>query len=152
MEGHTYRYFRGEPLFSFGHGLTYTSFAYSNLELSAKTIVPDETLTVSVDVQNVGERAGDEVVQLYVSDIVASVPVPIRQLRGFERIHLSPGETKTLTFVLTPGQLSLIDDEGRRVIEPGEFQVAVGGRQPRPEDLIEQGTAVLIDTFEVIEE
>jgi len=150
MEGRTYRYFRGEPLFPFGYGLSYTTFAYRNLQLSARAIAPGETLTIGVDVQNVGERAGDEVVQLYVSDVAASVPVPIRQLRDFERIHLAPGETKTVTFMLTPRQLSLIDDEGRRMIEPGEFQVAVGGRQPSPEDFANRGTEVLVETFEVI--
>ena len=149
MEGHTYRYFRGEPLFPFGYGLSYITFAYSNLQLSAETITPGETLTISADVQNVGPRAGDEVVQLYVSDIAASVPVAIRQLQGFERLHLAPGETKRVTFTLTPRQLSLIDDQGRRVIEPGEFQVAVGGRQPSSEDLLGEGTAVLIGAFEV---
>jgi len=150
MEGYTYRYFRGEPLFPFGYGLSYTTFAYSDLRLSTKTITPAETLTVSVDVQNVGQRAGDEVVQLYVSDTAASAPAPIRQLQRFERVHLASGETKTVTFTLQPGQLSLIDETGRRVIEPGEFQVAVGGRQPCPEDFVEQGTEVLIETFEVI--
>jgi len=149
MEGRTYRYFRGKPLYPFGYGLSYTAFACSNLQLNTKSITADETVTISVDVQNVGERAGDEVVQLYVSDVDASASVPIRQLHGFERIHLASGETKTVTFTLTPRQLSLIDDEGRRVIEPGVFQVAVGGRQPSPEDLVDEGTDVLITTLEV---
>jgi len=150
MAGRTYRYFRGEPLFPFGYGLSYTTFAYSNLRLSAATIAPSETLAVSVDVQNVGERAGDEVVQLYFSDTVASVPVPIRQLGGFVRLHLAPGEKQTVTFILTPRQLSLIDDTGRRVIEPGEFQLAVGGRQPEPADLVKKSTAVLFSSFQVV--
>jgi len=159
MEGRTYRYFRGEPLFPFGHGLSYTTFAYRNLQLSAETIALDEAdagasgvdgpvLTASVEVENTGQRAGDEVVQLYVSDVEASVPVPIRQLQGFERIHLGPGETKRVTFTLRARQLSLIDEAGRRVVEPGQFQIAVGGRQPRPEDLA-GGTEVLIQTVEV---
>jgi len=150
MAGRTYRYFRGEPLFPFGYGLSYTTFAYSNLRLSARTIAPSETLTVSVDVQNVGQLAGDEVVQLYVSDIAASVPVPIRQLAGFMRLHLATGEKQTVTFTLAPRQLSLIDDAGRRVIEPGEFQVAVGGRQPAPADLVKKSAAVLIGSFAVV--
>jgi beta-glucosidase len=152
MEGHTYRYFRGEPLYPFGHGLSYTIFRYSDLQLSAKTITPDETLTVRVDVENAGERAGDEVVQLYVSDVAASVPVPIRQLQGFKRVHLTPGEKKTISFTLMPRQFSLIDDEERRVVEPGEFQIAIGGRQPGPEDLDGERSDMLIETIEVIGE
>jgi beta-glucosidase len=148
MEGRTYRYFRGQPLFPFGYGLSYTTFAYSNLQLSARAIARDETLTVSVDVQNAGGRPGDEVAQLYVSNLTASVPVPIRRLAGFERIHLKEGQTKTVTFNLTPRQLSLIDDEGKRIIEPGEFQVAVSGHQPGiiPAD----EDKALIASFEVI--
>ena len=149
MEGHTYRYFQGEPLYPFGHGLSYTVFRYSDLQLSAKSIAPDETLTVSVDVENTGGRAGDEVVQLYVSDVAASVPVPIRQIQGFKRVHLTPGEKKTISFALTPRQFSLIDDEERRVIEPGEFQIAVGGRQPGPKDLDSEQSDVLIEIVEV---
>jgi beta-glucosidase len=130
MEGRTYRYFRGEALFPFGHGLSYTRFAYSNLRLSTDTLSPGESLTVSVDVQNVGKRAGDEVVQLYVTDVEASVPVPIRHLAGLERVHLTPGEVRRIRFAIRPRQLSLIDDQGRRVIELGTFRVAVGGCQP----------------------
>jgi len=149
MQGRTYRYFLGEPLFPFGHGLSYTTFAYSDLRLSTKTIGSGDTLTVSVDVQNVGECAGDEVVQLYVSDVAASVPVPIRQLQGFERIHLVPGETKTVTFDLSPRQLSLIDSDGLRVVEPGEFRITVGGRQPDSRDSAGEARGLLVGTFEV---
>jgi len=130
MEGHTYRYFRGEPLFPFGYGLSYTRFAYSDLQLSAERIAAGESITVSVDVENTGQRAGDEVVQLYVTDVAASVSVPVRQLQGFKRVHLEPGERTTVTFTLTPRQMSLITDEGQRAVEPGEFQIAVGGGQP----------------------
>ncbi len=156
MENRTYRYFRGEPLFPFGYGLSYTKFAYSNLRLSKKTITlnkaaadaSESAVTISVDVQNVGDRAGDEVAQLYISDLAASVPTPIRQLAGFERVHLEPGQTKTVAFTLTPRQLSVIDEEGRRVVEPGEFRVALGGHQPAT-DLTVEGD-VLIATFEVV--
>jgi len=149
MEGRTYRYFRGEPLFPFGYGLSYTTFEYSGLRLSAEVIAPDEALTVSATVKNVGQRPGDEVMQLYVSDLVASVPVPLRQLRGFDRMYLSPGEAKRVTFTLRPRDLSLIDGQGRRVVEPGKFQVAIGGRQPTPEDRGVERGEVLIGAFEV---
>jgi beta-glucosidase len=147
MEGRTYRYFGGEPLYPFGYGLSYTTFAYSNLQLSAEAIARDESITVSVDVQNTGSRAGDEVVQLYVSNLNASVPTPIRQLAGFERIHLEAGQTKTVTFTLTPHQLSVIDDEGQRIVEPGEFQVAIGGHQPTADPVTKSD--VLIAAFRV---
>jgi beta-glucosidase len=86
---------------------------------------------------------------LYVSDVEASVPVPIRQLCGFRRIRLEPGETCTVTFVLTPRYMSLITDEGRQVVEPGAFRIAVGGRQPVPEDSGADGGEVVLGTLEV---
>jgi beta-glucosidase len=85
---------------------------------------------VSVDVANVGTRLGDEVVELYLSDVRASVPVALRSLQGFERVHLAPGERRRVSFTLTPRQMAVIDDAGRRLVEPGEFKVAVGGKQP----------------------
>jgi beta-glucosidase len=130
MEGRTYRYFRGEPLYPFGHGLSYTRFKYDNLKLSARRVRAGEGVTVSADVQNVGARAGEEVVQLYVTDVAASVPVPLRSLAGFKRISLKPGERRVVSFTLAPAQLSVIDERGRRVVEPGEFIVSVGGKQP----------------------
>jgi beta-glucosidase len=135
MEGHTYRYFRGEPLYAFGHGLSYTTFAYHNLRLSGKRLAPGDSLTVSVEVENTGTRAGDEVVQVYLTDVEASVPVPIRQLVAFRRVHLEAGERRALSFVLTPDQFSTIDEQGKRAIEPGRFKIAVGGRQPSAQEL-----------------
>lgn len=129
MEGRTYRYFAGEPLFPFGHGLSYASFRYRGLRLPA-SVEAGESVEVSVEVENVGAVAAEEVVQLYVSDLEASVPVPIRSLAGFSRIALRPGETRRVSFTLTPRQLSLIDTAGRRVLEPGTFEVSVGGKQP----------------------
>lgn len=129
MEGRTYRYFRGQPLYPFGYGLSYTTFAYDNLRLPAK-IDRGQPVEVSVDVTNTGERAGDEVVQLYLTDEEASTPRPLHQLEGFQRIHLAPGETQTVTFTLQPRQLSLINTEEERVIEPGWFTITVGGEQP----------------------
>jgi beta-glucosidase len=135
MDGHTYRYFRGEPLYAFGHGLSYTRFAYHNLRLSSKRLAPGDSLTVSVEVENTGGRAGDEVVQVYLCDVEASVPVPIRQLVAFKRLHLDAGERQTVSFVLTPDQFSLIDQDGNRTIEAGRFLIAVGGRQPNAKEL-----------------
>jgi beta-glucosidase len=130
MEGHTYRFFRGEPLYPFGHGLSYTTFAYSQPVLSALTLSPGASLDVTVTVENTGEVAGDEVVQCYLKDRAASVPVPAQQLVGFKRVHLAPGETQQVTFTLTPKQMCLVLDDGRRAIEPGDFDLFVGGGQP----------------------
>ena len=130
MQGRTYRYFKGTPLYPFGHGLSYTRFVYGDLKTSARTIRAGASVRVSVDVRNAGERAGDEVVQLYVTDVVASVPVPIRSLQGISRVSLRPGERRRVSFTLAPSQMSVIDDQGRRVVEPGEFLISVGGKQP----------------------
>jgi beta-glucosidase len=129
MEGRTYRYFKGEPLYPFGYGLSYTKFAYGNLRLNNK-IRPGENLQVSSEVQNIGDRVGDEVVQLYITDPTASVPVPIRSLAGVTRVNLKPGEKRTVSFTITPRQMSVINNNGKRIIEPGDFTVSVGGRQP----------------------
>jgi beta-glucosidase len=114
------------PLYPFGHGLSYTTFEYANLRLSSASIQPTDSLVVSVDVRNTGARAGDEVVQLYVRDDVASVTRPVRELRGFERITLQPGETRTVSFTLRPDDLAFYDVQMRRVVEPGSFTVWVG--------------------------
>jgi len=129
MQGRTYRYSKGEPLYPFGYGLSYTKFKYGNLKLNPQRVRPNQSVQISVDVQNAGDRAGDEVVQLYVTDVAASVPVPLRSLQGLHRISLKPGEKRRVSFTLTPRQLSLIDDQGKRVLEPGEFMITVGGKQ-----------------------
>jgi len=130
MQGRTYRYFKGEPLYPFGYGLSYTRFDYSNLRFQSNAVKAGEPMKVSVDVTNAGDRGGDEVVQLYLTDTAASAPVPIRTLVGFDRISLRPREKRTVTFTITPRQMSLIEDGGKRVIEPGEFTVYLGGGQP----------------------
>jgi beta-glucosidase len=129
MEGRTYRYFRGEPLYPFGYGLSYTSFAYSNLKLS-RTVKAGEDSTIRVDVANKGRVAGDEVIELYLGQAAAAVPVPIRTLVGIERIFLRPGEKRSVSFTLKARQMSLIDDAGHRVIQPGDLLISVGGKQP----------------------
>jgi beta-glucosidase len=116
-----------KPLFAFGYGLSYTRFAYSDLTVSPETIPVSGKVSVTVDVRNEGDRAGDEVVQLYVRDLVGSTTTPVKALRGFQRIHLKPGEKRTVTFQLGPHDLQLLNREMRWVVEPGEFEVMVGG-------------------------
>jgi beta-glucosidase len=114
------------PLYPFGHGLSYTTFTYGPPRLSAAALRPGETLRAEVDVTNAGRRAGDEVVQLYVRDDVASVTRPVRELRGFRRVHLEPGETRTVRFTLGVQDLAFYDAGMTRVAEPGSFTVFVG--------------------------
>lgn len=129
MAGKTYRFFTQEPLYPFGYGLSYTTFTYSNLVLPEK-VTAGEKMPVKVTVTNTGKMEGDEVVQLYLTDEKASTPRPVRQLEGFSRINMKPGETKVVEFKLEPRQFSIINNKGKRVIEPGYFTVAVGGKQP----------------------
>ena len=116
------------PLFPFGHGLSYTTFAYSNLRLGADSIPVGEATTLSVDVTNSGERAGDEVVQFYVRDLLSNyVTRPVKQLKGFQRISLQPGETRTVNFAVGKEQLEFLNETMRKEIEPGQFELLVGG-------------------------
>src|SRR5438445_12475622 len=115
------------PLFPFGHGLSFTTFSYSDLKLSASRIPPTGTLRASVTVTNTGNREGAEVVQLYVHDEVASVTRPVRALAGFRRVSLKPGEARTLEFPLTAKELGLYNTEMKFVVEPGKFRVFAGG-------------------------
>jgi beta-glucosidase len=130
MKGRTYRYLEKEPLYPFGYGLSYSSFQYRNLHLSSNPIQVGQNVEVTAEVGNVGARDGDEVVQLYVSDLEASCVVPARDLRGFERITLDPGEWRKVSFTLRPRDFSLIDDGGNRLLEPGRFRLTLGGSQP----------------------
>jgi beta-glucosidase len=126
-KGFTYMYVNGEPLFPFGHGLSYTSFKYDNLKLSADQTKSDGAVSISVDIKNSGRRAGDEVVQLYVHQEKSRVKVPVEMLRGFQRISLQPGETKTVTFNLPASKLAIWDETTHGfVVEPGAFDVLVG--------------------------
>jgi len=149
MHGRTYRYFTGDPLFPFGHGLSYTTFAYRDFRVPA-TARAGDSVRVSVEVQNTGARAGDEVVQLYVTDEEASVPVPVRTLVGFRRLALAPGERRTVTFGVAPRALSLINEAGARMIEAGRFRFSVGGKQPGFTGVADATTTgVLMATLEV---
>jgi beta-glucosidase len=113
------------PLYPFGHGLSYTTFNISNVRLGATSIGPADTITVSVDVENTGKRAGDEVVQLYVQDVIASVTRPVQELKGFRRITLNPGERRQVEFSLTQEHLGFYNREMKWIVEPGEFRVRV---------------------------
>jgi beta-glucosidase len=113
------------PLFPFGHGLSYTTFSLRDLRLSAPTMSADGTVTVSVDVTNSGTRAGDEVVQLYVQDVVASITRPVQELQGFQRVTLEPGAHRRVEFTLGPAQLGFLDQHMKWIVEPGEFRIRV---------------------------
>ncbi len=146
MEGRTYRFFRGDALYPFGYGLSYTRFRYDSLAVS-----PDpragRPVRVSAVVENAGAVAGDEVAELYVSILGAGVPVPIRSLEGVLRVTLRPGERRRVEFTLEPRQLAVIDDAMRRVEQPGTFEVSVGGGQPGD---VEGATSGVVTTrFEV---
>ena len=143
MNGKTYRFFKKEPLYPFGYGLSYTFFRYSNLSMPEK-IISGNDIKVSVTVTNDGKLRGDEVVELYLTDEKASTPRPVRQLEGFKRISLDPGESKEVEFTLKPRQLSIINKKNKRVLEPGYFTISVGGKQPGFEGYLDpQCTQVL---------
>lgn len=135
MAGKTYRYFTKEPLYAFGYGLSYTVFEYGDPVLSKDEITENETAMVSTQVTNIGDLAGEEVVQLYIKDDMASVVRPLRELKGFTRIQLEPGETKTVEFEITSNELEFYDVEKHEyIVEPGTFTIFVGSSS-RLEDL-----------------
>jgi beta-glucosidase len=114
-----------------------------------ETVDAGAAFEVRAEVRNAGERAGEEVVQLYLSHKDASVPVPLRSLQGFKRVMLNPGESQTVVFSIQPGQLSVLDGHFKRVVEPGRIEIAVGGSQPAPGDSPGPGT-VLTGTIRVV--
>ncbi len=115
-----------DPLYAFGFGLSYTTFSVTNLRLDTQTVPENGTVTASVDVTNTGGRAGDDVVQLYIHDPVASIEQPVRRLRGFQRVTLAPGDTQTVSFTLDKSDFGFYDNRGRFVVEPGEIDVYAG--------------------------
>ncbi|MNC06017.1 Periplasmic beta-glucosidase precursor [compost metagenome] len=115
-----------QPQYLFGFGLSYTEFTYSGLKVEPEVIAAGETATVSVDVQNTGDREGAEVVQLYISDVASKVTRPARELKAFDKIKLAPGEKQTVLFTVGPEQLQYIGPDLRPVVEPGAFKVLVG--------------------------
>jgi beta-glucosidase len=129
MKNRTYRYFEGQPLYAFGHGLSYSKFEYSNLTLSTTKLKAGDSLSVEADVKNVSEREGDEVVELYLS-FPKSPAAPIRALRGFSRMSLGAGETKHVHFTLDARDLSEVNEKGDRLVAKGAYRISVGGGQP----------------------
>jgi beta-glucosidase len=143
MQNRTYRYFRGKPLYLFGYGLSYTTFSYSDLALPAGPIAAGQPMTAEVTVTNTGLRAGDEVAQLYLSfpDLAGA---PIRALRGFQRLHLDPGQSKRVRFDLKPRDLSMVTEAGEPIIAEGKYAVSIGGGQPNT------GAPAVEGTFKVV--
>jgi beta-glucosidase len=142
MKGRTYRYFSGTPLWQFGYGLSYTSFRYANLQLP-KTVRAGQSLHASVNVTNVGDVAGDEVVQLYLSFPNVS-GAPIRALRAFKRVHIAPDASQNVAFELTARDLSMVTDRGDILVAPGPYRVSLGGGQPS------SGLPTVSGQFEVV--
>lgn len=124
--GDDYINLTGKPLFPFGYGLSYTTFSYDDIKIDATSISKDQITTVRFKVTNTGEFDGDEVVQLYLRDILASVARPIMELKGFQRVHLKKGETKELSFEITPEMLTMLNEGMNRVVEPGDFRIMIG--------------------------
>ena len=115
------------PLYPFGYGLSYTTFEYGDMDIDKSEITAQDSVAVSVSVSNTGERAGQEIVQLYIRDLYASITRPIKELRGFKKVELQPGETQTVTFTLNPDDFAFYNSEMKRVVEPGTFEIMVGG-------------------------
>jgi beta-glucosidase len=126
-KGFTYMYIQGPPLFAFGHGLSYTEFTYGKLELPDRRITPEGKVTATIAISNAGQRAGDEVVQLYIHELKPFVKRPAEELRGFQRIHLAPGETRQVTFTVSGEKLAFYDESAHGFrVHPGPFQILVG--------------------------
>jgi beta-glucosidase len=124
-----------EPLYAFGYGTSYTTFAYTNLRLQAEVLASGEPIRVCVDVENTGPRAGTETVQLYINDVYSSVTTPAKELKAFVRVDLLPGETRTVCLQVPHEALALVTRDLERVVEPGEFEVMVGSSS-RDQDLL----------------
>jgi beta-glucosidase len=135
MKNRTYRYFTGKPLYGFGYGLSYTSFKYESLRLSSEAMHAGDSLTATVEVTNTGKREGDEVAELYLTPPTSGNGglSPRVQLAGFKRVHLKPGESSEVSFTLDPRGLSEVDSQGIRSVQPGKYQISIGGAQPADE-------------------
>ena len=149
MVGRTYRYMDKEPLFTFGFGLSYTTFSYSNLKLSSDKIKKGEPVTASFTLANTGKLAGDEVVQLYITDLQASFRVPIQSLKGIRKVALQPRQKKDISFVITPEMMSSVDETGKSLIEKGDIQITIGGASPGKRSLDLGAAEFLKRTFSI---
>ena len=129
LRGRTYRYLSDKPLYGFGFGLSYTSFTYSNLKIASSAVKAGDPVTIEGDVKNTGAVAGDEVVELYLTQPKAD-ETPFRVLAGFKRVHLAAGESAHVSLTIDPRSLGQVDANGNRVIVPGEYTVSLGGAQP----------------------
>mgnify|MGYP003583367845 FL=1 len=129
MTNRTYRYFTGKPLYGFGYGLSYSTFRYAGLTIP-KTVAKGKNISVSVQITNTGKQAGDEVAQLYLRNQNPGIKTAIKVLKGFQRVHLKAGETKTIHFTLTPDELSYIAQDGKKTLLTGNVNIAIGGHQP----------------------
>jgi beta-glucosidase len=125
----TYRYFKGDPLYPFGYGLSYTTFGYENLTVE-NTYKAGDSVKLSITVKNTGGVRGEEVVQAYVSHLNAPVKVPVRSLTQFQRVALEPGESKQISLTIAPDAFSIFNEKGEKTIPPGQFEIFVGGGQP----------------------
>jgi beta-glucosidase len=138
IKGRTYRYFSDKPLYSFGFGLSYTNFTYSSIKLPSSRIKAGDPVTIEGDVKNTGSAAGDEVVELYLTQPKAS-DTPIRVLAGFTRVHLDPGQSTHVRLTIEPRSIAQVDSQGTRVILPGDYTVSLGGAQPGDAAPIQMG-------------
>jgi beta-glucosidase len=145
-EGAKYIDMPATPLYEFGYGLSYTTFGYSNLKINPEKINSEGNVVVTFDVKNTGDRKGDEVAQLYINDIVSSTSRPVKELKGYERITLAPGEVRTVKIILTPEELSLLDRNMHQVVEPGIFEVMVGSSSA---DIRLRGQFEVKDSYEL---
>jgi beta-xylosidase len=142
------------PLFAFGHGLSYTTFEYSDLELSAHDVPTDGVVEISCTIRNTGETAGTEVVQLYLTDLVSQVVRPVRWLAGFARVPLAPGEAKRVAFRLHADRTAFTGLSGTRIVEPGDIEVALGGASdslPLPDAFTLTGPLRTVGTDRVLD-
>ncbi len=142
MKGRTYRYFDGKPLYPFGYGLSYTTFSFSDLAMQTKNVLAGDPLTAEVTVKNTGNRPGDEVAELYLS-FPKVAGAPIRALRGFKRVHLAPGASQRVQFLLNPRDMSMVTEAGEPIVAEGDYTLSVGGGQP------ETGAEVVTGNFHV---